>query len=258
MTDAHNHLQDSRFDGLREGVIATMRYTGIQRCVVNGTRPTDWSQVAALADKHPDLVIPSFGLHPWYAHQTTEHPDWLDQLTRFLDITPHAGIGECGLDRWIKGYDIELQSGIFIAQLKLAAERNLPLSIHCVRAWGMLIEILESHPLPARGFLLHSYGGSAELIPRLTKLGAYFSFSGSLFHPNNQNRQNIFQQVPADRLLIETDAPDMLPPEQLIKHPLQKQLNHPANLHAIFENASSHLETSSIHDNFSKLFQNNT
>ena len=178
MQDAHNHLQDPRFDGMREDIVAVMVNAGINRCVVNGTSPGDWPQVARLAEQYPEIVIPSFGLHPW--HQPTER--WTEQLIEYIDTIPGACIGECGLDRWIKGYDIELQTKVFCAQLEIAAERNLPLSIHCLRAWGQLIDLLESHPIPERGFLLHSYNGSAELVPRLGELGAYFSFSGYFHH----------------------------------------------------------------------------
>ena len=250
MQDAHNHLQDPRFDGCREEIVATMIKSGITRCVVNGTSPEDWPQVARLAEQYPDIVIPSFGLHPW----KKPSEGWQEKLTDYLEKIPHACIGECGLDRWIKGHDIDLQKRVFTAQLQIAAERNLPLSIHCLKAWGQLLEILESRPLPERGFLLHSYSGSAELVPRLAVLGAYFSFSGHLLHPGKQKLRDTLMTVPTDRLLIETDAPDMLPPQHLVRHPLEHQLNHPANLESIHAAASDFLDTSGVEENFARLF----
>jgi len=254
MTDAHNHLQDIRFDGLRADIIKTIQKAGITRCVINGTRPSDWPEVARLATNHPDLIIPSFGLHPWHLSEIQSNPNWLGQLKHLLDTTPNACLGECGLDRGMADYDIAQQTEVFTTQLRLAAARNLPISIHCVRAWGHLIDVLESTPLPTRGFLLHSYGGSAELIPRLVKLGAYFSFSGAILHPHKQKARDTLAQVPANRLLIETDAPDMRPPEEMITHPLPDQLNHPANLPAIFKQASPFLDTSLVQNNFEMLF----
>lgn len=250
MTDAHNHLQDGRFNGIRDQVIDEMIQSGVTRCVVNGTCPTDWPRVAELAKNHPEFIIPSFGLHPW--KEPTE--GWLERLIHYLDTVPNACIGECGLDRWIKDYDIELQTQVFIAQLGLAAERNLPISIHCLKAWGHLIDLLESHPLPQRGFLLHSYGGSAQLVPRLAKLGAYFSFSGYFLHERKQNVRDTFKLVPSDRLLIETDAPDMLPPKSLISHVLPNGINHPANLSAIHKAASEYIDISMVSENFKTLF----
>lgn len=254
MQDAHNHLQDRRFEGIREDVIITMLNHGVTRCVVNGTSPRDWPKVAALAAQYPKLIIPSFGLHPW--QQPTN--GWHEQLVTHLDSVPHACIGECGLDRWIIDHDIDVQRAVFTAQLDLAEQRNLPLSIHCLKAWGILLEILESHALPERGFLLHSYAGSAELVPRLAKLGAYFSFSGHFLHERKQNVREAFMAVPPDRLLIETDAPDMLPPDHVIGHPLENQLNHPANLLGIHAAASDFLDVSGVPENFSRFFENGT
>lgn len=250
MQDAHNHLQDRRFDGIRKEVVATMGDAGITRCVINGTSPDDWPHVARLADQYPDMVVPSFGLHPW--HQPTER--WTEQLIEYIDTVPNACIGECGLDRWIKGFDIELQTKVFCAQLKIATERNLPLSIHCLKAWGQLIDILESHPTPERGFLLHSYNGSAELVPRLSALGAYFSFSGYFLRADKQKTRDTFQQVPSSRLLFESDAPDMLPPGPFIGYPLPDQVNHPANLCRIVREAATFLDTKEVADNFTRFF----
>jgi len=250
VTDAHNHLQDARFDSIREHVVAEMLDAGVTRCVVNGTCPDDWPKVAELAKQYPDLIIPSFGLHPWKKPTA----DWKEQLVHYLNAFPNSGLGECGLDRWIKGYDIDLQTEIFTTQLEIATDRNLPLSIHCLKAWGPLIDILESNNLPKRGFLFHSYGGSAELVPRLTKLGAYFSFSGYFLHPKKAKVLDAFRTVPPDRLLLETDAPDMLPPENVIKYSLSDELNHPANLISISRAASETIDTSLVTSNFERFF----
>ena len=264
MFDAHNHLQDPLFDGTRESVIADMKRVGISRCVVNGTHPNDWDLVADLAKQHPNFIVPSFGLHPWYATSETLHSPWLNKLSQFLSEfhhtpnTPNVAIGECGLDRSQRHkQNIAQQTNAFIAQLDLATQQNLPLTIHCVQAWGLLLEILESHPLPERGFLLHSYSGSAELIPRLTKLGAYFSFSGNILHPQKHKLRNAFLNISPDRLLAETDAPNMLPPEaNTLPHTqtLPPAINHPANLKHIISSASTFLDTSQLSNNFHRFF----
>jgi len=249
--DAHNHLQDPRLDVVREDLIEAMIEQGVTRCVVNGTSPRDWPQVANLAKSHPKLIIPSFGLHPWQKPTS----DWLEKLTVYLDTIPHACVGECGLDRWIKDYDIKTQQDIFETQLEIAAERNLPLSIHCLKAWGLMIEILESKPRPERGFLLHSYSGPAELVPRLTILGAYFSFSGYFLHDHKKSIRDTFKIIPPDRLLLETDAPDMRPPDICIKYDIDNRLNHPANISKIGTEASQFLDTSQTKSNFERFFE---
>jgi len=232
--DAHNHLQDPRLNGERAALISTMRQSGITRCVVNGTSPSDWEQVADLAETYPDFIIPSFGLHPWM-----EVSDgWLEKLVEYVTRFPRSGIGECGLDRAMKNYDLELQKEIFSIQLDLAAARNLPLTIHCTKSWGPLIEILESRRLPQRGFLLHAYSGSRELVPRFTELGAYFSFSAR----HLRAKTTAFQSVPSDRILIETDLPNNLIDGRL------------TDLATISKKASEVLDVSCASENFSRFF----
>ena len=244
--DAHNHLQDPRFVPVLESVIAEMVRAGVPRCVVNGTCEDDWPHVADLAHRHPDTIIPSFGLHPWKASART--PDWLDVLVAALDAFPGSSLGECGLDRWMRDHDLADQCEVFLAQLALAADRNLPFSIHCLQAWGPLIDCLRNHPVPERGFLLHSYGGSAELVAELAPLGAYFSFSGHFLHPHKEKVRHAFRHVPPGRLLIESDAPDMLPPPDACEFDLTdaggKALNHPGNLPAVAAGLAAVLEIS--------------
>ncbi len=228
LLDAHNHLHQLPDPDAR---IREMRDAGIAGCVVNGTSEEDWPAVAALAERHPDFVHPAFGLHPWYAHRRTL--SWLDVLKSFLERFPHASIGECGLDRWIDEPSIEEQLEVFLPQLALARERDLPVTIHALKAWGPLLDALEAEPPSERGFLLHSYGGSPEFVEQLVPLGARFSFSGHFLHPRKTKSLDAFRAVPADRLLLETDAPSMLPPREIITHPLPDDQNHPANLPAI-------------------------
>jgi len=127
--------------------------TSAEKLVVNGTREADWERVAELARAYPGRVLPSFGLHPWYVNEASEH--WRGRLPGFLDAMP-SGVGEVGLDRWIEGFDSSKQEEAFRFQIRLAAERGVPLSIHCLKAWGRMLEILEEEALPDCGFLLHS------------------------------------------------------------------------------------------------------
>ncbi|SHJ26298.1 TatD DNase family protein [Rubritalea squalenifaciens DSM 18772] len=257
-TDAHLHLQDPRFSGQIDDIITTMREAGITRCVVNGTSPDDWPKVSELANRHPDLITPSFGLHPW---KTPCHDDrWKETLLQYLDKHPDACLGECGLDRWMKNPDRQAQEEAFLFHLALAAERNLPLSIHVLKAWGWLMNLLENHALPQRGFLLHSYGGSLETAKELLKLGAYFSFSGYFLSERKAGVREVFAQLPLNRLLLETDAPDMTPPDKFRPYPMSENTNHPANLPSIASGLSYYLQTSTatlashINANFQRFF----
>ena len=128
--DAHNHLQDERLAPHLPAVIESLRTAGVERCVVNGTCEDDWPRVAELARAHPGLILPSFGLHPWRTEGRS--PDWLETLEHYLTEFPEAGVGECGLDRWITPHDLPDQTEVFLAQLALATKLNRPLSIHCL------------------------------------------------------------------------------------------------------------------------------
>jgi TatD DNase family protein len=258
--DAHNHLQDDRFAERQMELLADCAEVGVVRVVVNGACECDWSQVRALARAHP-IVLPSFGYHPWYLHERTA--DWQKTLAGLLQETGGA-VGEIGLDRWKPGLSYENQEAVFLAQLRLAAEWNRPVSIHCLQAWGRLQELMRENPRPACGWVLHSFGGSMEIIPGLARLGAYFSFPGYFLHERKHRQREIFKHVPRNRLLIETDSPDQLLPPELNRFPLAgpdgKPLNHPANLVVIYQELAKFLEieppalAAQVEENFLRIF----
>jgi TatD DNase family protein len=258
--DAHNHLQDDRFVGHQHELLTACEKAGVAKMVVNGACEGDWPQVLTLARENK-IVLPSFGCHPWHLAERT--PDWRKNLEQFLDAVPSA-VGEIGLDRWKPELPYAGQEEIFLAQLHIAAARNLPVSIHCLQAWGRLHELLRDHPRPARGFVLHSFGGAAEMIPAFAKLGAYFSFPGYFLHERKLRQRETFRHVPADRLLVETDAPDQRLPEDKISFPLAgadgQPLNHPANLPAVYAGLAEFLGesleplTARVEENFLRVF----
>jgi TatD DNase family protein len=248
--DAHNHLQDARLAPHLDGLAAQLPALGLRRAVVNGTCEDDWPVVSRLSLRLP-WVVPSFGLHPWDAGNRSAR--WLGRLRAALDAHPAAHVGEIGLDRWMldraRPDDPRLaglrrappgeQNEVLAAQLALAAERNRAATIHCLDAWGALVDLLGKTPLPSRGFLLHAYGGPVEMVPRLVRLGAYFSFNTAFVHDPKKRHAAAFAAIPADRLLAETDAPAMPPPPAARAHrlppsPTGETLNHPANIIAAY------------------------
>lgn len=263
MIDAHLHLQDPRLRSTIPEILGISRQIGVQYLVVNGTHPEDWSVVENLALQYSE-IIPCYGLHPWWAN-TVSDESWLPDLSRLLSSNPHAGVGEIGLDRGSRGRRVDWgkQRAVFSAQIELANQLDRPVSIHCVAAWGTLLEFLQTVRL-VRPPLLHSYGGPAEMIDDFLRLGAFFSLSGAFFRPEKCERLAVFDQIPDSRILIETDAPDMLPPSELIRFQSEMaSVNHPGNLEAIYEAVSQRrecdLETlkSQIRDNFARWhFQN--
>lgn len=232
--DAHNHLQDVLLTHDLDKALTAVRSLPVRWMVVNGTTETDWAIVHRLAKDLP-FVIPSYGLHPWYLRQRSQ--SWAKKLYDYLVESP-AAVGETGLDRWIKDYDFESQQAILRKHLAFAAELDRPLTVHCLRAWEELLDLLGTSPRLARGFLLHSYGGPVELVDFFVELGAYFSFSGYFLNENKKAKLALFCDIPADRLLVETDAPAMPLPPDRIEFPLPQTEeglypNHPANIRAV-------------------------
>lgn len=263
--DAHNHLHDPQLDGINRGAtIAELVRFGLRHMVVNGTEPKDWDAVKIVARAIPETVIPSYGVHPWALEALEEN--WLEDLIARLDAEPGVvGIGEIGLDRGMEDPDLDQQESVFRAQLQLAAKRNLPVTIHCVRAWGPLLEILRSERRPERGFLIHSVVASPETIRELAFLGAYFSVSAAFAHPEKTKHHEALRTIPLDRLLIESDAPGMLPPPSHRLVPLTdretgKELNHPFNLLCgyifvrEFLGLSDETLVSRVYENFVRFF----
>ncbi|WJX29525.1 hypothetical protein P8452_18160 [Trifolium repens] len=208
--DAHCHLQDSRILSKTPQLIKSAQDNGVLHFAVNGVCEQDWNYVKQLSITYPS-VLPSFGLHPWYVAERS--PNWLKTLKEYFDSTPSAAVGEIGLDKGSQGKKIDFsqQVEVFRQQLELAKELNKPASIHCVRAYGDLLELMKSMgPFPA-GVILHSYLGSAEMVPEFSKLGAYFSFSGFLMSLKANKAKKMLKMVSSNRILLETDAPDALP-----------------------------------------------
>lgn len=229
--DAHLHLAASTLRPSAKNLCATLRKAGVHRIVCNGTSPHDWPHVLQLAKSQP-IVLPAVGLHPW---KVSEAPsDWKTQFLHSLDAGAKA-VGEIGLDQWIKGHNRQSQQEAFRFQLEEAALRELPVSIHCLRAVEPLIETLRSSPLPKRGFHLHAYNGPTDRLDELLSLGAYFSFNAGQFKPGSKRILQNLQDVPLDRLFIETDAPHFLPPAEHRPFRLSDpEGNHPAKITAAY------------------------
>ncbi|KAH6829035.1 TatD related DNase [Perilla frutescens var. hirtella] len=231
--DSHCHLQDSRILNVVPKLIKEALDTGVVHFAVNGVSEKDWHLVKEMSDTYPS-VVPNFGLHPWFISERTV--DWLKTLKDFLAATPSAAVGEIGLDKGSFGKNIDFtdQVEVFRQQLQLAKDLNKPASIHCVRAFGDLLEILKSvGPFPA-GLVLHSFLGSAEMVPELSKLGAYFSFSGFLMSMKASKAKKMLKSIPPERILLETDAPDARPnsvnPDSLFIVKTEVEISNPKSL----------------------------
>ncbi|KAJ2808796.1 Cut9-interacting protein scn1 [Coemansia guatemalensis] len=189
---------------------------------IQATKYTDWDNVIELKQRYSDRVIPALGLHPWFVERvaTSEIPEtWAMELRQLL--THHGGIlGECGLDKAARNpkthklYPIELQIHVLKTQLAIAHELDIPISLHCVRAFGTLAEILseakEAQALPPR-IMLHSYSGSPDMLEQIFLKGelgkrVYVSFSSLVNGRNREKSTQCIRAVTAQRLLVESDV----------------------------------------------------
>jgi TatD DNase family protein len=261
--DAHNHLQHAALRPYLAEILSTIRALPVNFMVVNGTAESDWEKVAKMA-KELSFVIPSFGLHPWFLAERSEN--WEERLRTHL-TQKSCAIGEVGLDLWMQNSDLQLQKKILKTHMELATEFQRPITIHCLRAWSELLELLPTVPIPDCGFLLHSYSGPARMIEKFLPFGSYFSFSGYFLNRGKEEKAQTFREIPYDRLLVETDAPDMPLPAQRDQFPLPNAAgpgspNHPANIRAVVRGLAEILNTPedevlrTVRQNFYRLFEN--
>ncbi len=222
MLDAHCHLDDERFDGERDAVIERARAAGVTGLVVPGVSSDRWRRLPELRQRFREVRI-GFGLHPQALDEMTpvQVTAALADLPHWLDQEGAVCVGETGLDRRATP-PLEVQIALTRRHLEIAAERGLPVVLHCVAAHGALIELLEAHG-PLAG-MVHAYSGSPELVGRYCALGLHLGFGGAVTWPGAVRPLAALRAVPLERLLLETDAPDQTP------HPGRRGRNEPARL----------------------------
>ncbi|MBR6201307.1 MAG: TatD family hydrolase [Spirochaetales bacterium] len=184
--DAHTHL-----DFVSQGVPA----------VVNSVSVDDWQQVAQLCQGHP-ILLPAFGIHPWsVTAQLCADKSWADRLDSLLSSVPNASVGEVGLDR-STSISLDMQTRILERQLDIALQHNCAVSIHCFKAFDILIPIIRRYHLT---YIMHGYSGSAQITKQLLETDCYFSF-GMIRHNRLDKLRTIVPPIPKERLLVESDG----------------------------------------------------
>ena len=234
--DAHFHLQDERFDACRDAVIAAALAAGVTGGCCCGSAPDDWHAVSRMRNAEcgarsmeprapasalfsPDSIprtphsaffsLPAFGVHPWYAGNLPA--DWLAQLEELLVRHPEASVGEIGIDGLRDDPPRDVQRRVLCAQMELAARLHRPVVLHGARAWGELLAVLQPFAPRLPGFVAHAFGGSDDILREVVSRGGFVSFAGTVCNPAAKRVRAAAAAVSADRLLIETDAPDMKP-----------------------------------------------
>ncbi len=251
--DAHCHLQDKRIIDSIDDIILQMRKNSVFKVVCNGTSPDDWAAVNHIAEKY-DEVLPAYGLHPWYLKVSD---DWKDILIQFLKACNYSSVGECGFDK-NADFSYKLQKSIFYEHIDIANQLSKPISIHCVKAYNLLWDSLNSvrFDIP---IIIHSFSSSVEMMKQLCKLNVFFSFSGTIVRRNSKYI-NVLREVPRERILFETDSPDLLPVSSLLSSEVDEN-NVPSNVVAITEFAAEVLGieieelAEQVENNFERVFK---
>jgi len=219
--DSHAHLDYPQFADELPQIIARAGEAGVERIISIGVKLTTADAPRKIAETY-DNVWFSVGVHP---HEAGSEADACN-LDAFLDLANHpkcVAIGEAGLDYYYDHAPRELQAQSFRTQIKAARQLDLPIIVHARDADNDMADIIEDEMQKGafRG-VLHCFSSGAELAHRAIEVGFYVSFSGILTFNKSDELRAIAAEIPADRLLVETDAPFLAP------MPYRGKTNEPA------------------------------
>ncbi len=203
--DAHTHLDFPAFDTDRDEVCARARAAGLSGWAIAGADPAHWDRVQRVARETG--AVAALGVHPWWAMQ-------LDEATAAAHLADlrrraPAAIGETGLDhaRARSAEQRARQRVSFRDHLALARELDRPVVLHIVRAYTEALQILRHDGIPAAGGMVHRWSGKHSQVRQVAQMGLHVSFGPELL--NSGSLKECVKHVPSDKLLFETDAPDV-------------------------------------------------
>ena len=203
LIDSHCHLDDDRFDADRDQVVARARALQIKRIVVPATTANRWDRVKQVARSYQG-VYPAYGLHPMFIEQ--HQAVHLRELDEWLDREKPVAVGECGVDFYRSRVDEKWQFQLFNEQLQLAINHHLPVIVHVRKAMDEVISLLRKNR-PSGG-VIHSFSGSLQQAQQLIDLGFKLGIAATVGFERAKKLRAVVARVPADGLLLESDAPD--------------------------------------------------
>jgi TatD DNase family protein len=222
LIDSHVNLHAPQFAEDQAEVIRRAREAGVGLMLTICDKVSSFDAVHAVAMAHDDIWA-SVGTHP---HEAKENPHLaVETLCRLAERPKVVGIGECGLDYHYDLSPRDIQRDVFRVHIAAARETGLPLIVHTREADADMGDILEEEM--ARGafrFIMHCYTSGAELAARAAALGAWFSVSGIATFRAAEDVRAIISDMPADRIIVETDCPYLAPV------PMRGRRNEPAFL----------------------------
>lgn len=219
--DSHAHLFDHKFESDLERVLDRAKAAGVERIVTLGDNIENSKRAIALALRHP-MVLAAVGIHP---HHAREWNGTTDQTLAQLTETPRViAIGEIGLDYHYNADTTAIQRKAFRAQLALAKELDLPVSIHCRDAYEDLIDDIQSEKAEKVGGVIHCFTGCYNDAKTLVDMGFYLGVGGTITFPNAEPLRHVIQKIGIDYVVLETDSPYLAPQSK------RGRRNEPAHL----------------------------
>ena len=212
--DTHCHLDASEFDLDREAVIERAVATGVAGVLIPAVQAKDFNTVKQLAH-HAASKLPAtcytLGIHPLYTPQAQKQDiaTLKQAIEMSLDDPRFVGIGEIGLDYFVPELDGEVQAYFFEEQLALAEQFNLPVILHVRRSQDAIVKALRSKKIS--GGIAHAFNGSFQQAENFMKLNFVMGFGGAMTHPRALQIRRLAKELPADSIVLETDAPDIPP-----------------------------------------------
>jgi TatD DNase family protein len=209
LTDSHCHLNYKGLVEEQAAVLARARAAGVTTMLNISTKAGEWDDVIGVAEREPD-VWASIGIHP---HEADVHPDVETELLALRALHPRVvGIGESGLDFYYDHSDRDRQRESFRSHIAAARQTGLPIIVHTRDAEEDTHRILADE-MDKGSFtgVIHCFTASADFARKALDLGLFISMSGIVTFKNARDLQATAREVPADRLLIETDAPFLAP-----------------------------------------------
>ena len=210
--DTHCHWDATEFDADRDALREQARLAGVQHCVIPAVERGNWQLVRELAHRFGDSY--ALGIHPLYTGHAQEGDiAALDAMLHECRADPRlVAVGEIGLDFFVAGLDVERQTWFYEHQLDLARRHGLPVLLHVRKSSDQLLKALRSRSQQQRiGGIAHAFNGSAQQAAHFVALGFALGFGGALTYDRALHVRRMAQELPADSLVMETDAPDIPP-----------------------------------------------
>jgi len=221
LIDTHCHLTFEPLAGAIEAVVERSRATRVTEWITVGTNPQDSRKAIELTGRF-DNMYAAVGIHPHDADSVTSRA--INELKELAGNVKVVAIGETGLDFHYDSSKQTAQRRIFVQQLKIAQELNLPVIIHSRDAFEETIDILEQFGSGVKKVVFHCFSGSPEQANLVLDKGFYISLTGVVTFKNASKTQQVAKIVPMDRLMLETDCPYMSP------EPMRKQKTNEPSL----------------------------